>query len=131
MNQPIDPISEGLAPPIPPVELRARALQVARTAMTENRRDDFWSRLWSSRPIRLAWASSVAVLIFGHVVIGIGTPPGTTHTIRPVMATAAMHDELAEIIDVRRLTIELPGWEVEDSWNHVETEQPTTEEDQP
>jgi len=122
-------MSEGLAPPVPPPELRDRTLQAARAAMTSDGRDDVWLRLWRSRPIRFAWATSVAALLFGHIVIGSGAPSGPEDTIRPVMAAAAIRDELAAVIDVKRVTIELPGWEIQVSRNRVETESPTDEED--
>jgi hypothetical protein len=130
MNHPVDPISDGLTPPAPPSELRLHTLQAARKAMTENGRDDIWWRLWDSRPMRFAWASSVAAVLFGHIVIGSGTHSGPANTIRPMMAAAGAAGELAEIIDMKRVTFELPGWETEVSWDQVETEQPTTDEDQ-
>ena len=130
MNHPVDPMSDGLTPPAPPSGLRLRTLQAARKAMAENGRDDIWWRLWGSPQIRLAWASSVAVLLFGHIVIGAGTPSGPANTVRPMMAAAAAYGELAGIIDMERVTIELPGWEIDVSWDQVETEQPTTDEDQ-
>lgn len=130
MNQTLDPMREGLAPPVPPAELRVRTLSEARAAMTVNGRDDIWVRLWRSQPIRLIWATSVAALLFGHIVIGAGVPSGPADTIRPVMAAAAIRDELAEVIDVERITIEVPGWEIQVSWDRVETELPTTNEDQ-
>jgi len=131
MKQPLDPMSEGLGPPVPPLELRDRTLQAARAAMTSDGGDDIWLRLWRSRPIRVAWATSVATLLFGHIVIssGAGARPGPEDTIRPVMAATAMCDELAAVIDVKRVTIELPGWEIRVSRNRVETEPPTAEED--
>jgi len=98
--------------------------------MTVNGRDDIWSRLWRSRSIRLAWAASVAVLLFGHIVIGAGALSGPADTIRPLMAAAALRDELAEVMDVERVTTELPGWEIQASRERVETEPPTTEKDQ-
>ena len=130
MNQPLDPMSKGLAPPAPAPELRVSTLRAARAAMTANGRTDIWLRLWRSRPIRLVWASSVAALLFGHIVIGAGAPSGPADTIRPVMAAAAIHDGLAEVINLERVTIELPAWEIRISGDRVETEPPTTDEDQ-
>ncbi len=98
--------------------------------MAANGRTDIWLTLWRSRPIRLVWASSVAALIFGHIVVGTGAPSGPADTIRPVMAAAAIRDELAEVIDVERLIIELPAWEIRISRDRGETEPPTTNEDQ-
>ena len=100
--------------------------------MTSDGRDDIWLRLWRSRQIRVAWATSVAALLFGHIVIGsgAGARPGPEDTIRPLMAAAAIRDELAEVIDMERVTIDLPGWEIQVSWDRVETEPPTTDEDQ-
>jgi hypothetical protein len=122
--------TDGRVPPGPPPELRIRTLQAARAAMTVDGSDDIWSRLWRSRPFRLAWATSVAVLLYGHIVIGAGAPSGPADTIRPLLAAAAIHDELAEVVDVEHVTIELPGWEIPLSWDHVETGPPTTEKDQ-
>ena len=129
MNQPLDPMSKGLAPPAPAPELRVSTLRAARAAMTANGRTDIWLRLWRSRPIRLVWASSVAALLFGHIVIGVGAPSGPADTYRPVMAAAAIDHELAEVIDVERVTIELPAWEIRISANRIETEPPTANED--
>lgn len=91
---------------------------------------DLWTRIWRSRTAHLAWAASVAALLFGHIIIGVGATSGPADTLRPVLAAAAMRDELAEVIDVERVTIELPGWEIRVSWDRVETEPPTAEEDQ-
>jgi hypothetical protein len=98
--------------------------------MTVNGREDIWSWLWRSRPFRFAWATSVAALLFGHIVIGTRAPSGPTDTIRPLLAAATIRDELAEVIDVERVTIELPGWEIQVSWDRVETGPATTERDQ-
>jgi len=115
-------------PPSPPPELRRRTLAAARLAMEQAEQSDLWTRIWRSRTAHLAWAASVAALLFGHIVIGVGAASGPAETLRPVMAAAATRDELAEVIDVERVTVELPGWEIRVSWDRIEPEPPTAEE---
>jgi hypothetical protein len=60
----------GLAPPGVPPELKARVLAASRAALlAEPSRPDRWSVLWASRPLRLAWAASVLLLLAGHAVL--------------------------------------------------------------
>jgi len=66
---PADPLA-GLAPPGAPPGLKARVLVAARAALrAEPERPDRWSLLWSSRPLRLAWAASFLLLLAGHAVL--------------------------------------------------------------
>lgn len=112
MRDRTDHRSDALRPPGPPPELRARTLAAARRAMTQrSSRPDFWVRIWSSRPLRLAWAVTLAGLVLGHVLVGIadrkrpiGSPPAT--------AAASAESELADVVELGRFTVDLPGFEI-------------------
>ena len=68
----VERLLNGLQPPQPPPELRARVLAAAREAETA---PNVWSRLWNHSGLRLAWATSVLVLLAGHVLVGTGNGP--------------------------------------------------------
>ena len=112
MNHRGNYLADGLQPPAPPAELRRRALNEARAAMNSDRAADPWLRLWTSRPLRVAWAAVVVGLIVGNLLVGadVGlSPPGPA---LPAIAAAGGSDELSEVAELGRLTAELPGWEV-------------------
>jgi hypothetical protein len=74
---PADPL-EGLAPPGAPPELRARVLEASRAALLAGPAPrDRWSLLFASRPLRLAWAASVLLLLAGHALLVRPAPPRT------------------------------------------------------
>lgn len=101
-----------LAPPGPPSGLRTPTLEAARAAMGNARRPDIWARLWNSRPARLAWVVSVAVIAFGHLMIGDGGPSTPANRAVPVTAVAEMRNELAEVAALPRLAVRMPGFEI-------------------
>ena len=94
MNHRNDRLSSGLIPPGPLPELRQRTLAAAREAMGRAESSDIWSRIWDSRSAHFAWAASVAVLLFGHIILGGGgsTPP--VKTVHPVTASSSGSVEL-------------------------------------
>jgi hypothetical protein len=72
----------GLQPVRAPADLRQRAIAAARAALRRQpERTDPWSRIRCSRGLRWAWATAVAVLVVGHLVLSIsprnsgGAPP--------------------------------------------------------
>ena len=73
---------------------------------------DRWTRIWESRTARLAWAASIGVLIFGHLVIGGSVSAGPAEPAFPLAAAAGSNDELSEIIGLQRMSVDLPGWEI-------------------
>jgi len=104
-------LPDGLQPPAPSVELRRPALAAARAAMNGGRARDRWLRLWTSRPLRVAWATVVVGLIVGNLALDRTVRRATA----PVLLSAAGSPdlgELAEIVTLGRVTVELPGWEV-------------------
>ena len=60
---------EGLAPPAPPRGLRSPVLAAAGEKAAANPTADVWTRIWENRWLRIIWATSVAALMVGHVVI--------------------------------------------------------------
>jgi len=60
---------EELEVPRPPAALRERVLKAAGAALARDPAPDVWSRVWESRPARLAWAVSVAGLLVSHAYI--------------------------------------------------------------
>lgn len=58
-----------LQPPEPPRGLQEKALRGAREALAREAGRDIWTRIWESRPLRLAWAVSVVVLVICHAGI--------------------------------------------------------------
>ena len=94
-----DGLFRDLHPERPPAELRTRALTAAAEAL--ERESNIWTRLWSSRPVRLAWAAAVVLLIGGHLAVApltrTAVGPGTRDT---GFLMAALDSELQEIVNL-------------------------------
>ncbi len=129
MNHRRNPVSGKMVPPGPPPGLKGRAVAAAREAMNRGEEPDVWMRIWGSRPVRLAWAVSVGVLLFGHLLIGGATPAGSDGPAFPLAAVVGTDDELAEIIGLQRVTVDLPGWELGSRNAIVHAAQSTESED--
>jgi hypothetical protein len=92
----------GLEPAMPPDDLRSRALAAARTAMArEVERVDLWSQLWSSQPLRLAWATTMVALIAGHVMLSVPNRTPKTAPDAPFLVAGIFHEK--ELADLARL----------------------------
>ena len=128
IHQP-DPLFEGLAPPDPSPELRKRALAAAREALGRAENPDIWTRIWGSRLAHLAWAASIGVLVFGHMVVGDAPQSGSAGPALPLAAAAGANDELAEVAGLGRLTAQLPGWEISVRTTPTQPNQPAESED--
>lgn len=124
-----DPLFENLAPPDPSPELRQRTLAVAREALGRAESSDIWTRVWNSRSAHLAWAASIGVLVFGHLVVGDALRSGSASPALPLAAAAGANDELAEVVDLGRLTAQLPGWEMTVRTTPTQPSQPAESED--
>ncbi len=129
MNQPIDHLPDTLIPPGPSPELRQRVLVAARAAMDRSDLPDSWMRIWRNRPARLAWAVSIGALIFGHLVIGGSVSTGSAEPALPFSAAVGTNDELAEIVGLQRVTVDLPRWELLAREPVTPTNTPTESED--
>jgi len=129
MNLRSDHLPGGLTPPQAPPELRQRVLSAARRTMSQAPPRDLWMRIWENRPIRLAWAASIGALIFGHLVIGEAVSAGPAQPAIPLAVAAGTDAELAEIVDLQRVTVELPGWEMVTRDTATPTDPPPESED--
>lgn len=65
-----DPL-DGHRVPAPPTHLERRVLEAARRAMRSAPTETIWDRLWSSKPLRAAWALATAGLLIAHVSISL------------------------------------------------------------
>ena len=99
-----DPLA-GLAPPGAPPELKERVLAASRAALlSAPARPDRWNLLWESRPLRLAWAASVLLLLAGHIVVVRPSRPKDETAAVPLSRAAGEADaELAAISCLPRL----------------------------
>jgi hypothetical protein len=64
----------GMTPPAPSAFLRRCILSRAKEVSPEPD-PSLVDRIWGSRPLRLAWASLVAVLLLGHAALSPAAPP--------------------------------------------------------
>lgn len=93
----VDRLLEGLEPPPPPADLRARTLRAAGERMTEAPPPDLWWKIWNNRGLRLAWVAAVVLLVAGHILLS--PAPGSLITPnRPVEADGRPDDRFLEIL---------------------------------
>ncbi|MEX1308982.1 MAG: hypothetical protein AB1Z65_01045 [Candidatus Sulfomarinibacteraceae bacterium] len=124
-----DPFPGVLAPPQAPPGLRQRVIAAARAAAEGDDEPDRWARIWESRPVRLAWAASIGALIFGHLVIGGPVGRRSAQPAIPLAAAVETDHELAEIVGLERMTVDLPGWEIHIARDPVQSEPLTADEE--
>ena len=99
----VDRLIEGLEPPRVPTDLRTRVLTAARDH-TGKTSSDRWSRIWSHRGIRLAWAATVVLLLAGHAIVA--PRKGAVFTrVNPALAAETRVDEqFADILRPVRIS---------------------------
>lgn len=105
MSRPTPPSFDGLRVPEPPAGLRERVLDRARAEFAHSVPRDPWSRVWSSRPLRLAWAAMVVALLVANLVVYLPagrTPPEVSPPLAFGVAGAGF-DEIAELADLPRI----------------------------
>ncbi len=103
--------------PEPPRALRARALAGAEEAWTRGGpAADRWRRLWESRPLRLAWAAAVVLLVGANLALRTGSrarPPAS-----PAAAAAqerAGLKELQAVVELPKIRLHGTGIDLPDS----------------
>lgn len=105
---PPDPLA-GLSPPSAPPELKARVLAATRSALREPPPPvDLLNRIWESRPLRLAWAASVLLLLAGHALVprSPAAPPVTPPPAAVARSAGGAEAELAAIGRLPRLDLD-------------------------
>jgi hypothetical protein len=65
----VERLLAGLAPREPPRGLQEKTLRGARQALAREAGRDVWTRIWESRPLRVAWFVSAGVLVICHIGI--------------------------------------------------------------
>jgi hypothetical protein len=110
MSHQTELMSGKMVPPGPSPELKGRVVATAREAMNRTGEPDVWMWIWESRPARIVWAASIGVLIFCHLAIGGPVSARPAKPAIPLAAAAGSNDELAEIIGLQRMTVDLPAW---------------------
>ena len=91
----------SLEPSGPPEALRERVLERASAALDRAAERDAWARIYSSRPLRAAWAAAVLGLIAANLLLprGTGSSAGEPLTV----SSARQLPELREVVSVPRL----------------------------
>ncbi len=95
---------QELGSPEPTSGLRPRALAAAERAWAEPSARDRWRLLWESRPLRLAWAAAVLLLLAGNLAV-----PGAGSSGHTPLAAANRSDqgpEIEETVTLPRLRLE-------------------------
>ena len=99
----VEELLSGLRPPEPPRALEARVLRGAREALAREAGRDLWTRMWESRPLRLAWGISVSVLVICHIGITVVRPAPSPAGGQTARAAREGNGELAAIERLPRL----------------------------
>jgi hypothetical protein len=60
----------------------------------------------------MAWAASVACLLFGHITLNGAGPSAVDGPALPLTAAATADGELADVVGLSRLTVSLPAFDV-------------------
>ena len=69
-NDPIHQFLGLIKQPDPPGSLREQTLSIAVETMREPAGErDFWTTIWESRPLRLAWAATVVALLAANLIL--------------------------------------------------------------
>ncbi len=98
---------DGFGIPSPPEGLRLRVLAEVGPVLAREPRGR-WTRIWESRPLRIAWAAAVVLLAGGHLALSF--KPG-----RRAAPSASTSAELARATALPRVDPQSENWtELED-----------------
>jgi len=98
----------GLDVPGPPAALRESVLGKAREALAREPVPDSWTRIWESRPARLAWATCVVGLVVANLAVAPRQPgSGNASRVAREDRSVVMQDEVAELARLPRLDLGL------------------------
>lgn len=113
-------LSGGMEPPELPSDLQERVLAPARAALSREAARDWWYVLYAHRGLRVAWAVTIAVLVFGHLAVSVLRHPAVS---RPSQLTAQVgevtRDSTRDLPELR-LGVRAAGWDRDEAalaWN--------------
>jgi hypothetical protein len=99
----IDSLVGDLETPEPPPALKSMVLQATAEVLNRPPAPDIWTRIWESRPLRLAWAATISLLIAGHLAVtAVQQPEPAAMTVSNL---TEVDQELVEISDLPRLCL--------------------------
>jgi hypothetical protein len=97
----VEAMLAGHEPPSPPPELRNRVLDRAGAALDRPAMGDRWIRIYTSRPLRIAWVATLICLLTAHVFLP--TPNRRSHRDWFLMEAAWRAPELKQAVEIPRL----------------------------
>lgn len=107
MNPDLERLLKGLAPPPPEGPLRERTLAKAALALEAPAPRDRWREAWESRPLRLAWATAVLLLVATHVFLVPKRPAPDANVVRGTDLPGTPGEDAAALLVLPRLR---PGY---------------------
>ena len=110
-DDPIRALLSDLEAAAPPPWLGGRVLAAAGRALAAPAERGPWQRLSASRPLRLAWATCVAVLLVGHLALGIHRRADAASRHLETAARPGAGAELAAIAALPALDLATVTWE--------------------
>ena len=96
----------GLKVPEPPEELRHQVLSRAGQVLEGRPRRDPWTRIWESRPARLAWITSVLALTVWHVAVPVGDSGAGGDRATSTGRASEIQEDFAAITNLPRLSLD-------------------------
>jgi len=100
-----EPTFGGLRPPRVPGDLERRVLDAAGQVFDDPARPTLWDRLWTSTPLRAAWAVTTGALMVAHVVLSLPDHPPTRPDSSATSVDATVPDDLRDVIRLPQLEI--------------------------
>ncbi len=105
-REPLERLLGGLLPPEPPPGLHGEVMRRASAALAREARPDAWTRLWDSRPLRLAWASAVLLLVAANALVpAMPRTPSVQAGAPRLHEEAPLGDELGAIANLPRIDL--------------------------
>ncbi len=97
----IETLLASVEPSRPPHPLRERVLERAGEALDRPLVRDAWTRIYSSRPLRAAWAATVLALLAAHLLLPRGARPSAGE--RLAASSSRLVPEVRDVVSVPRL----------------------------
>ncbi len=109
-DQRIEALFRDLDPPDPPSEMRSQVLEPALAALQQGPVPDIWTRIWSSRPLRLAWTTSLSALVLFHLSLSMFRvyPDHQHQPETQARGITLLDEEVAELLQLPPLRTDVP-----------------------